>query len=89
MKTYEIDGSRFSTLEGFYEEFTAQVIPGVNWGKNLDALNDILYGGFGTPEDGFTLRWKDSAVSREKLGTKFDAIIEIIADHSDVSLKLE
>src|SRR5262245_51356353 len=34
----------------------------------LDAFNDILRGGFGTPEGGFVLRWKNSAVSRERLG---------------------
>jgi hypothetical protein len=52
MKTFEIDGSRFSTLEGFFEEFSAQVIPGATWGKNLNALDDVLRGGFGTPEGG-------------------------------------
>jgi hypothetical protein len=38
------------------------------WHGNLDAFNDILRGGFGTPDDGFVLRWVDSARSREALG---------------------
>src|SRR6185369_17209859 len=44
------------------------LIPGAEWGHNLDAFNDILRGGFGTPEDGFVLRWVNSALSRERLG---------------------
>jgi RNAse (barnase) inhibitor barstar len=65
---YEIDGGRFSTLEGFYEEIGRVLIPGAEWGHNLNAFNDILRGGFGTPEGGFTLRWKNSKLSQEHLG---------------------
>lgn len=46
---YEIDGSRFSTLEEFFDEISQVLIPGVFWGHNLDGFNDILRGGFGTP----------------------------------------
>src|SRR5215831_3661388 len=66
--TYEIDGRRFSTLEEFYVEVGRVLIPGAEWGHNLDAFNDILRGGFGTPEDGFTLRWLHHTVSKERLG---------------------
>jgi RNAse (barnase) inhibitor barstar len=65
---YEIDGLDFSTLEEFYEVINRVLVPGAAWGRNLDAFNDILRGGFGTPEDGFVLRWKNSSVSRERLG---------------------
>jgi len=65
---YEIDGARFSTLEEFYDEVTTAIIPDVFWGQNLDAFNDILRGGFGTPEEGFRLIWKNSALSRHRLG---------------------
>jgi RNAse (barnase) inhibitor barstar len=65
---YILDGRNFSTLEEFYDEASRVLIPGAGWGKNLDAFNDILRGGFGTPEDGFTLEWRYAAVSRERLG---------------------
>src|SRR5260370_39045715 len=65
---YEIDGRDFSTLEEFYQVVSRVLVPGAQWGQNLDAFNDILRGGFGTPEGGFVLRWKNSAVSRERLG---------------------
>src|SRR3954452_6697076 len=66
--TYEIDGARFSTLEDFFEEISRVLIPGAEWGHNLDAFNDILRGGFGTPDGGFVLRWMNSELSRERLG---------------------
>ena len=67
-RTYEIDGARFSRLEEFYDEIGRVLIPGAYWGRNLDAFNDILRGGFGTPEGGFILRWKNSWLSRRRLG---------------------
>lgn len=66
--TYEIDGANFHTLEEFYDEISRVLIPGKTWGRSMDALNDILRGGFGTPESGFRLRWKNSKLSRERLG---------------------
>jgi RNAse (barnase) inhibitor barstar len=67
-KIYEINGQHFSTLEEFYDEISRVLIPGAYWGRNLDAFNDILRGGFGTPEEGFILRWKNSDISRQRLG---------------------
>ena len=64
---FVLDGSRFDTLEGFFQEVEA-VLALRGWGRNLDALNDVLRGGFGTPEGGFVLRWLHSARSREALG---------------------
>ncbi|QQS09331.1 MAG: barstar family protein [Phycisphaerales bacterium] len=65
---FVIDGDKFSTLEGFYDEVERVLIPGAAWGRNLNAFNDILRGGFGTPEGGFVLRWVQSDRSREHLG---------------------
>lgn len=66
--TRELDGDRIDDLEGFWDEVERQLIPGARWGRNLDAFNDILRGGFGTPEGGFVLRWKNAARSRVRLG---------------------
>jgi RNAse (barnase) inhibitor barstar len=65
---YEIDGRDFSTLQEFYSIISRVLIPGAEWGHNLDAFNDILRGGFGTPEGGFIIRWKNAALSRDRLG---------------------
>ena len=68
MKNYVIDGTAFRTLEEFAAHFSTKVLNGYEWRGNLDALNDILRGGFGTPDNGFALIWHDSDVSRENLG---------------------
>jgi RNAse (barnase) inhibitor barstar len=65
---YVIDGSRITSLETFYDEISRTVIPGSRRGRNLDAFNDILRGGFGTPDDGFKLRWLNAAFSKRALG---------------------
>jgi RNAse (barnase) inhibitor barstar len=65
---YEIDGNDFATLEEFYDEISRVLIPGAPWGRNLDAFNDILRGGFGAPGDGFTLLWRNHDVSQQRLG---------------------
>ena len=69
MTIYEIDGAEFSTLEGFFSAFYRTATP--DWNPafpNLDGFNDVLRGGFGTPEGGFTIRWKNHQISRERLG---------------------
>lgn len=65
---FQIDGQNFSNLEEFYEEISEKLIPGSSWGRNLDAFDDVLFGGFGTPEHGFVLVWQNSDVSRQNLG---------------------
>jgi hypothetical protein len=62
-----IDGARFDDLAGFAREFST-LLDSHTWNGNLDAFNDILRGGFGTPEDGFVLRWLESERSRTALG---------------------
>ena len=64
---FEIDGKNFLTLEEFWGEISDKLIPGAEWGKNLDAFNEIFHGGFGTPENGFVLIWKNSSISRQRL----------------------
>jgi RNAse (barnase) inhibitor barstar len=68
MKTYVIDGNDFSTLAGFAESFSRTVLDGPAWDGNLDAFNDILRGGCGTPDGGFTLVWRNASKSGRDLG---------------------
>jgi RNAse (barnase) inhibitor barstar len=90
MPTFEIDGSRFSTLEEFYDEVHRVLIPLASWGRNLDAFNDILRGGFGTPEVGFEIRWKDHQLSRNRLGRKlFETLVGIIETHGPGGMEAE
>ena len=69
-----IDGLQFNTLEEFFEHFAEKALDGSFWGKNLDAFNDVLRGGFGTPENGFVIEWLNHEISKERLG--FDETIK-------------
>jgi RNAse (barnase) inhibitor barstar len=65
---YELDGECFSTLEEFAKHFSERVLSQRQWSGNLDAFNDILRGGFGTPEQGFKLVWRNANISKQRLG---------------------
>jgi len=66
--TYIIDGKDFSDLGGFAKVFSSTVLKDDAWDGNLDAFNDILGGGCGTPDRGFILVWKNSNKSKDDLG---------------------
>src|SRR5215470_3679525 len=68
-----VDGARFSDFDGFAREFS-RLIEDHTWRGNLDAFNDLLRGGFGTPENGWVLRWLNSELSRSALG--YEATIQ-------------
>lgn len=72
---FEIDGRTFDSLEGFYDELGKR-LGTATWGRNLDAFNDVLRGGFGSPDGGFILRWVHSDHSRAALG--YDATAQYL-----------
>jgi RNAse (barnase) inhibitor barstar len=67
---YIIDGGNFSTYGEFFREITKVLVPDAieGWIRNLDVLNDYLYRGDDKPEGGFILIWKNSALSKTRLG---------------------
>ncbi len=71
-KEIEINGSNFSTLNGFYDEIDNKLTKNLGWqtGHNLDAFHDILRGGFGVYEylEPIKLVWKNSKKSESNLG---------------------
>lgn len=70
-KIFIIDGNNFKILDGFYDEVQKEVTANFKEiGRNLDALNDILRGGFGKFEYGEPIKilWKNSEKSKKDLG---------------------
>lgn len=72
MQKIEIDGNKFSNLNEFYDEIELKLTNGLGWkiGRNLDALNDVLDGGFGVHEinENIELIWLNSGKSKLDLG---------------------
>lgn len=89
-KKFEIDGKDFSDLKEFYDIIGKQIVEKNDWGKNWDAFNDILRGGFVKTEYGepFILIWKNSIISESKLDDYYD-LISLIREHEHIDLKLE
>jgi RNAse (barnase) inhibitor barstar len=71
-KTIVINGSKISSLDTFYDEVESKLTKDLDWkiGKNLDAFNDVLRGGFGVYEyeEPIKLIWTRSNESKRKLG---------------------
>ena len=77
-----IEANEFRDLAGFAKHFSEVVLRDQHrWNGNLNAFNDILRGGFGTPEPGFTIVWRNHEKSRRDLVQTFDALLEIIRIH--------
>lgn len=91
MRIIEINGNKFSNLNGFYREVERKMTFGLNWkiGRNLDAFNDVLRGGFGVQEVGesYIIKWHRSEKSKSEL-KDFEIIIEIIEENKHIELKL-
>ncbi|MCQ2417801.1 MAG: barstar family protein [Oscillospiraceae bacterium] len=72
MKEIIIDGERFSDIDGFYREIISLLSDGSSISSihNLDALHDLLGGGFGVHACGEPLHiiWMHAEKSREDLG---------------------
>ena len=82
---FTIDGRRFSNMAGFYDEVERVFTFGLDRkiGRNLNAFNDILRGGFGRHEYGqpIHIQWLAYEKSVRNLGKEnMDTIVEIILD---------
>lgn len=72
VKTLTLDGARIHDIPSFYDEINRVFMQDVDrtLGPSLDALHDLLYGGYGALEGGApaTLVWTHFAASRQALG---------------------
>lgn len=67
-----LDGAAIDDIPSFYDEINRVFMQGEDWriGPSLDALDDLLYGGFGAlhEADRAILIWTDFEHSRRALG---------------------
>jgi len=71
-RTFVIDGTKIHDIPSFYQEINRIFMANEDWklGQSLDALNDMLYGGFGEIKGGGKIRliWMASEKNRMDLG---------------------
>jgi RNAse (barnase) inhibitor barstar len=67
-----IDGAAVHDIPSFYDEINRVFMSGESWrlGESLDALDDLLYGGYGAlhGRSGARVVWTDHEASRRALG---------------------
>ncbi|WP_438354072.1 barstar family protein [Microbacterium sp. CJ88] len=73
MTTFTLDGTAVRDIPSLYAELDRVLMPDEEWtlGASLDALDDLLYGGFGelaTATEPVQVVWTDAAASRRALG---------------------
>lgn len=128
MTDFVIEGARITGIASFYDELNRVFMAGEDWrlGDSLDALNDMLFGGYGAlaGAGAATVTWRDADTSRAALGiaatesflrarmaershfnnvpiaeqldalvaghgtTYFDIVMQVFADHPDITLVL-
>jgi len=72
-----IKGSQVASLEQFYDVLEAELKLPAHFGRNLDALWDVLTTDVAGPVE---IVWENAALSKEKLGDKATAIMELLQD---------
>lgn len=89
-KRIVLDGHNFKTMGEFYDEVQRTLCPGFNgFGRNLNAFNDVLRGGFLVFEYGeaIILQVKFRKYIIRNMGEGFIRSFEkIVADNPNVSL---
>lgn len=90
--TYVINGAKFKNSNGFFKHVEAVFTQGLSWeiGRNLNAFNDILYGGFGMHDCGEQIEviWINLAKSREHMNRGFlETALRILREHPQVEFR--
>jgi hypothetical protein len=87
MRTLEINGHEFDSLEGFYKSLESYLIAGeCPWGQNLDSLDEIVSCNFNYSDnkenDVNCIIWTDFQKSKSKIKEKREdkTVIEIIEE---------
>lgn len=90
-KTIVIDGKKIQNKEDFYQEiekkFTKNLL--FKMGHNLDALQDILDGGYGVYayHEPIIVIWKNFTVSLENLKNEMQDILDVFQTKKHIQLK--
>lgn len=89
-----INGKNFYDIGGFYDEFEKVFLKNYpkefKFGRNLDALDDILYLDEKEKKYKWVIVWKKFDKSRSELPKDFlRNILEIIRKHKNIKFKME
>jgi ribonuclease inhibitor len=90
IKKYTLNGSAIRSLDDLYDQLAGQLSLAENFGRNLDALWDVLSVDIAGP---FEIIWKNANDSKKALGPDYERLLklykELEKERDDFQLKVE
>jgi len=72
-----LEGDKILSIQDFHQALAKYPKMPDFYGKNLDALWDAITGLIERP---FSIKWKQSEISRQYMGSDFDTVIKVFQD---------
>ena len=90
IKRYTLNGTTIRSLDDLYDQISTIINLPAYFGRNLDALRDVL----STDVDGpFEIIWKHVDDSRKLMGKDFDRVVKLLRElekeRDDFKLKID
>jgi len=90
VKRCTLDGRSIQTIENFYDQIEEKLSISDSFGRNLDALWDVLTTDIKGP---FEIIWKDAKISKKAMKRDFERVLQLLKDleddRTDFKLKVE
>ncbi len=90
MKRCTLDGRSIRSLDDLYDRLASRLTLPEHFGRNLDALRDVLSADVEGP---FEIVWKHAADSKRSMGKDFDRavklLLELEKERDDFKLTIE
>ena len=90
IKRCKLNGSAIRSLDDLYDQLSTRLSLPEHFGRNLDALWDVL---FADVEGSFEIVWKHADDSRTLMGRDFDRAVKLLREleeeRDDFKLKIE
>ncbi len=77
VKRCTLDGKTIRSLDDLYDQFSARLSFPQHFGRNLDALWDVLSADVEGP---FEIVWKHADVSKKALGREFGKVLKLLKE---------
>lgn len=77
IRHYMLNGKGIHSLEEFYDEIARQLSLPSHFGRNLDALWDVLSAEVEGPVE---IVWQNAKASREALGADYEKILNVLKE---------
>jgi ribonuclease inhibitor len=90
MNRYTLDGSKIRSLDDLYDQLSTQLSLAGHFGRNLDALWDVLSADVEGP---FAIVWNNSGDSKKMMGKDFQRVVKLLMElekeRDDFILRIE